>query len=70
MAPVDNVRLPFRWQFIPFQSEESGSILWRWEAYSQTGDLVMLSSWFDSFTECQQNARLAGYQTPSEPEDS
>src|SRR5687767_3731292 len=62
MAPADRIRLPFRWQFVPSQNTPDGSVHWSWRAYTHTGTLAMESEgWFDSLTECMDNARAAGY---------
>ena len=65
MAPTDGIRLPFRWQFIPVKSALDGAITWKWSAYTQTGALAMESATaFDTLSECQDNARLEGYEAP------
>jgi hypothetical protein len=62
MAPTENIRLPFRWQFIPLEDERDGSVCWSWKAFTQTGDLALQSERsFDTLTDCMQDARQHGY---------
>ena len=62
MAPAEKIPLPFRWQFMPTKDANTGTILWSWRAYSQTGGLAMQSSGaFETLTECVQDARQKGY---------
>ena len=62
MAPAERIPLPFRWQFLPTKDGASGSILWSWRAYSQTGALAMKSAKsFETLTECMQDAKGKGY---------
>jgi len=62
MAPTDKIHLPFRWQFVPIQDAQDGSIRWAWRAYTQTGTLVMESERiFDGLTECMEDAKARGY---------
>ena len=65
MAPREPIRLALRWEFTPFRTR-FGAIRWTWQAYSQSGKLRMESSpkSFDTFTECVEDAKLHGYQTP------
>ena len=62
MAPADKIRLPFRWQFVPIENPQDGSIGWTWHAYTHTGDIAMESEKpFDTLTECVANAKTLGY---------
>ncbi len=62
MAPAEKIPLPFRWQFLPSKDASTGSILWSWRAYSQTGAVAMKSmKSFETLTECVQDARDQGY---------
>jgi hypothetical protein len=62
MAPVDRLHLPFRWQFVPVRHPRDSSIHWKWQAFSQAGQLAHESQdTFDTLTECIADARKAGY---------
>lgn len=63
MAPTDKLRLPFRWEFTPVKpSGGDGSICWRWRAHSQSGELVLESTYtFETLTDCMADARTHGY---------
>ena len=42
-----------------------GGIWWRWEAWTQAGQLVASSAQqFETFTECEADARANGYVPP------
>jgi hypothetical protein len=63
VAPTDGIRLPFRWQFIPVENALDGAIIWKWHAYTHTGELAMESETaFDTLSECKDNARREGYE--------
>ena len=62
MAPTERIRLPFRWQFVPVEQKQDGSVRWTWKAYTQTGELAMESDRsFETLTDCMDDARLRGY---------
>jgi hypothetical protein len=62
MAPAERITLPFRWQFVPGREPATGSIVWSWRAYSQTGELVLQAERsFETLTECMQDAKQNGY---------
>ena len=65
MSPTDKIRLPFRWVFAPEREAQGGAIRWRWRAFSQSDQLAMESaSSFESLTECIQDAKAKGYDSP------
>ena len=65
MAPVDRIRLPFRWRFIPQTNPSDRSIRWVWRAYTQTGDIAIESrDSFESLTECMDDAKANGFGEP------
>jgi len=65
MAPKEPINLPFRWEFIPVQSD-AGAVLWKWRAYGQTGKSIVESKLsFDTLLECKEDAAAAGYIEPS-----
>jgi hypothetical protein len=53
---------PLRWQFVPVQAPNDGSVRWKWRGYTQTGKVALESSEsFESLTECMSDARQHGY---------
>ena len=62
MAPAEKIRLPFRWQFVPVESDRDGSVRWTWRAYTQSGELALESRGsFDTLTDCMEDAKQHGY---------
>ena len=62
MAPTDRIHLPFRWQFVPVNHAQDGSVRWEWRAYTQAGRLAMQSvEKFETLTDCIADAREHGY---------
>ncbi|HEX5128224.1 MAG TPA: hypothetical protein VFV90_00680 [Usitatibacter sp.] len=62
MAPAEKIPLPFRWQFLPSKHAKTGTVVWSWRAYAQTGAVAMQSEkFFETLTECVQDAREKGY---------
>lgn len=63
MAPAEKIPLPFRWRFVPGKDTPTGDVVWTWQVYSQTGDLVMQSERsFPTLTECMGDAKVNGYE--------
>jgi hypothetical protein len=63
MAPTDNTRLPFRWEFIPVESPRDKAIHWKWRARDQSGHVLMESEQtFESRLECVEDAMANGYR--------
>jgi hypothetical protein len=62
MAPIERIRLPFRWQFVPLEEARDGSVRWTWKAYRQTGEIALESgASFETLTDCMHDARTRGY---------
>ena len=62
MAPIDRIRLPFRWQFVPVRNDRDGAIEWAWRAYTHSGELALQSECtFETLTECLHDAKRHGY---------
>jgi hypothetical protein len=65
MAPTDKFRVPFRWEFSPFESPRDKAIHWIWRAYDHAGHLLMESDTsFESRLECLEDASRHGYRSP------
>jgi hypothetical protein len=62
VAPVERVRLPLRWAFVPVEKPADRSIEWSWRAYDHSGRLMMSSTaTFDTLTDCMADAKAHGY---------
>jgi hypothetical protein len=58
-------RLPqlLRWVFVSV--DRKGFVRWRWEARNHRGEAVLKSfQQFDTYTECVEDAKRAGYIAP------
>jgi hypothetical protein len=64
MAPDIRVGGLLYWKFVAVEGEYA-MILWKWEAWTQGGQLVASSGTrFDSLVECEKDAQRWGYVPP------
>jgi hypothetical protein len=65
MAPTDQtdpLRLPIRWEFIPFEDARDKSIRWKWRATTHSGELIKQSTdTFETRIACEADAKAHGY---------
>ena len=56
------------WKFVAVE-DAVGNIAWRWEAWTQSGQLVASSPQsYAMLTECERAAAEAGFAQPGKPE--